>query len=371
MNKFDSIRPYSDDEVNSVLIDLSNNRRFLKMLLETDNYRNFKYLPFSRNFLSLILKSKVKKIKDVNAYQNLFESIVQDVIKNSVKNFSISGLDNIEKNKGYLFVSNHRDITLDSAFLNFSLRQNGYETTFNAVGNNLMSEKWASDLMRLNKSFIIDRSDKSKRDIYKSLNLASEFIQDSILKNKSIWIAQKQGRSKDGNDFTDPSVLKMIHLNGRKTAVLTDYLNNINIIPISISYEKDPNDLTKARELYLTDLNKHYVKEPKEDLISISQGIKGDKGNVHINIGSQINFDNNSYEACSSEITSIIKSLYKLHPTNYAAAIIQGKENINCPYKLEEIDDAIQFLKNRLKLIHEEMHPYFLNQYSNPINSNT
>ena len=91
MNKFDSIRPYSDDEVNSVLIDLSNNRRFLKMLLETDNYRNFKYLPFSRNFLSLILKSKVKKIKDVNAYQNLFESIVQDVIKNSVKNFSISG----------------------------------------------------------------------------------------------------------------------------------------------------------------------------------------------------------------------------------------------------------------------------------------
>ena len=122
---------------------------------------------------------------------------------------------------------------------------------------------------------------------------------------------------------------------------------------------------------YLTDLNKHYVKEPKEDLISISQGIKGDKGNVHINIGSQINFDNNSYEACSSEITSIIKSLYKLHPTNYAAAIIQGKENIDCPYKLEEIDDAIQFLKNRIKLIPEDMHSYYLNQYSNPINSNT
>ena len=105
MNKFDSIRPYHDDEVNSVLIELSNNRRFLKMLLETENYKNFKYLPFSRKFLSLILKNKVKKIKDVNTYQNLFENIVEDVIKNSVDNFSISGLDNIEKIKDiYLYL---------------------------------------------------------------------------------------------------------------------------------------------------------------------------------------------------------------------------------------------------------------------------
>ena len=249
-----------------------------------------------------------------------------------------------------------------------SLHQNGYETTFNAVGNNLMSEKWASDLMRLNKSFIIDRSDKSKRDIYKSLNLASEFIHNSIVNNKSVWIAQKQGRSKDGNDYTDPSVLKMIHLNERKKTALSEYLNNLNIIPMSISYEKDPNDLTKARELYLTDLNKHYFKEPKEDLISIAQGVKGDKGNVHISIGSLINFKDNSYEACSNQISTIIKSLYKLHPTNYAAAIIQGKKNIDSSYNLEEIDEAIQFLKNRIKLIPEDMHPYYLNQYSNPLN---
>ena len=371
MNKFDSIRPYLDNEVNKVLIDLSNNRRFLKMLFETGEYKNIKYLPFSRKVLGYLLRNQIKNINSVDDYQNMFESIVSDVVKKSIDNFSVTGIENLDPMKGYLFISNHRDITLDSALLNLCLHKNNLNTTNNAVGNNLLSEKWASDLMRLNKSFIIDRSDKSKRDIYKSLNLASEFIQDSILKNKSIWIAQKQGRSKDGNDFTDPSVLKMIHLNGRKTTVLTDYLNNINVIPISISYEKDPNDLTKARELYLTDLNKHYVKEPKEDLISISQGIKGDKGNVHINIGSQINFDNNSYEACSSEITSIIKSLYKLHPTNYAAAIIQGKENIDCPYKLEEIDEAILFLKNRIKLIPEDMHSYYLNQYSNPINSNT
>ena len=339
------------------------------MLLETDNYRNFKYLPFSRNFLSLTLKSKVKKIKDVNAYQNLFESIVQDVIKNSVKNFSISGLDNIEKNKGYLFVSNHRDITLDSAFLNFSLRQNGFETTFNAVGNNLMSEKWASDLMRLNKSFIIDRSDKSKRDIYKSLNLASEFIQDSILKNKSIWIAQKQGRSKDGNDYTDPSVLKMIHLCERKETSLADHLNNLNIIPVSISYEKDPNDLTKARELFLTDLNNEYIKEPKEDLISISEGIRGHKGNVSISIGSQLNFSTDSYDDAAKLITDKINELYKIHPTNIAAAIIQGKEIPVNDFSENDLDAAIIYLNERMENIADEIHPYFLDQYSNSLNT--
>ena len=104
--------------------------------------------------------------------------------------------------------------------------------------------------MRLNKSFIIDRSDKSKRDIYKSLNLASEFIFNAIKnKNESIWIAQKQGRSKDGNDFTDPSVIKMIHLHGRKKISIDKYLNNLNVIPVAISYEKDPNDILKAQEL--------------------------------------------------------------------------------------------------------------------------
>ena len=369
MNKFDSIRPYRDNEVNSVLIELSRNRRFLKMLLETDAYKNIRYIPFSRKILSSILKNKIKNINDINSYQNLFENIVQNVINNTVDKFSFSGMNNLEKNRGYLFISNHRDITLDSALLNLSLHQNGYETTFNAVGNNLMSEKWASDLMRLNKSFIIDRSDKSKRDIYKSLNLASEFINNSILNNKSVWIAQKQGRSKDGNDYTDASVLKMIHLCERKETTLADHLNNLNIIPVSISYEKDPNDLIKAKELYLTDLNKHYYKEPKEDLISIAEGIKGDKGNVHISIGSKMNFDSNSYDSCSNQISLMIKHLYKLHSTNYAAAIIQGKKNIENSHKPEKIDIAIQFLKDRVKLIPEDMHPYFLNQYSNPINS--
>ena len=368
MNKFDSIRPYNDNEVNDVLSQLSSNRRFLKMLFATGKFNQIRYLPFSRKLLSLVLKNRIKNINDVNSYQNLFEGIVSGIVQQSINKFSVEGIKNLDSEKGYLYISNHRDITLDSALLNLTLHQNNLKTTYNAVGNNLLSEKWASDLMRLNKSFIIDRSDKSKRDIYKSLNLASEFIFNAIKnKNESVWIAQKQGRSKDGNDYTDPSVIKMIHLNSRKKVPVDQYLNSLNVVPVSISYEKDPNDLLKAKELYLTDLNQKYTKDRKEDMESISDGITGDKGDVHLSIGKIINFESDSYDDCSNQITKAIKDSYKLHPTNYAAAIIQGKDNPNNSNDLDKIDDAIQYLENRIKLLPEDMQSYLLNQYSNPV----
>ena len=338
------------------------------MLFSTGRFNKIRYLPFSRKVLSLVLKNRIKNIKSVSQYQDAFEAVVSEVIKNSIKKFSISGIENLDPNKGYLFVANHRDITLDSALLNFTLHQNNFKTTYNAVGNNLLSEKWASDLMRLNKSFIIDRSDKSKRDIYRSLNLASEFIFNAINNNNhSIWIAQRQGRSKDGNDYTDPSVIKMIHLNARKKISLSEYLNKLNVVPVSISYEKDPNDILKAKELYLTNLNKIYIKERKEDMQSIAEGINGQKGNVNLTIGNVMTFNSDSYEECSYEITENIRKLFYLHPTNYAAAIMQGRD-IDYPEEWSyEIKESTEYLKRRLSLIPDEMHPYLLNQYSNSI----
>ena len=368
MDKFNSIRPYNDEEVNNVLIDLSNNRRFLKMLFTTGKFDHVRYLPFSRKILSYLLKRRIKNIDSIKKYQNIFEDVVEDVVKKSITNFTVSGIENIQPDKGYLFIANHRDITLDSALLNLSLHQNNLSTTYNAVGNNLLSEKWASDLMRLNKSFIIDRSDKSKRDIYKSLNLASEFIFNAINNmNHSIWIAQRQGRSKDGNDYTDPSVIKMIHLNARKKISLSEYLNKLNVVPVSISYEKDPNDILKAKELYLTDLNKVYIKERKEDMQSIAEGINGQKGNVNLAIGNVMTFDSNSYEECSNKITNYIKKLYYLHPTNYAAALMQGKDIKYSIERSKDIEESIDYLKRRISLIPDEMHPYLLDQYSNAI----
>jgi len=371
VSKFDSIRPFNDNEVNDVLTHLSNNRRFLKMLFATGRFNLIRYLPFSRKILSFSLKNKIKNINDVDSYQNLFEGIVSGIVKQSINQFTIDGIEKLDASKGYLFIANHRDITLDSALLNLALHQNNLKTTYNAVGNNLLSEKWASDLMRLNKSFIIDRSDKSKRDIYKSLNLASEFIFNAIKnKNESVWIAQKQGRSKDGDDYTDPSVIKMIHLNARKKMSVNEYLNSLNVVPVSISYEKDPNDLLKAKELYLTDLNQEYIKDRKEDMESISEGIVGQKGDVHLSIGNIINFESDSYDDCSDLITNTIKDSYKLHATNYAAAIIQGIDAPKNSFDLDKIDLAIEFIEEKLNLIPEEMHKYLLKQYSNPLEIN-
>jgi 1-acyl-sn-glycerol-3-phosphate acyltransferase len=368
MNKFDSIRPYEDSEVEAVLSSLSSNANVIRALIDSFDSNLISLLPFKEKIISLYLKHKTKNITSIHEYQNLFESIVSNVVTQSINNLSVSGLENLDKNKGYLFISNHRDITLDSALLNLKLHQSGFQTTNNAVGNNLMNESWASDIMRLNKSFIIDRSDKSKRDIYKSLNLASEFICNSVLnKNESVWIAQKQGRSKDGIDFTDPTVLKMIHLSRRKLSRIDECFNNLNVVPVTISYEKDPNDLLKTRELYLTSLNSKYEKEPREDLLSIADGIRGQKGNVHLSIGSKLNFISDNYDDIALQLTKEIKSSYKVHPTNIAACLIQGREVPNHTFSNEEIDDAMQYLKERMHTMQDDMHSFYLNQYSNSI----
>jgi 1-acyl-sn-glycerol-3-phosphate acyltransferase len=368
MNKFDSIRPYEDSEVEAVLSSLSSNANVIRALIDSFDSNLISLLPFKEKIISLYLKHKTKNITSIHEYQNLFESIVSNVVTQSINNLSVSGLENLDKNKGYLFISNHRDITLDSALLNLKLHQSGFQTTNNAVGNNLMNESWASDIMRLNKSFIIDRSDKSKRDIYKSLNLASEFICNSVLnKNESVWIAQKQGRSKDGIDFTDPTVLKMIHLSRRKLSRIDECFNNLNVVPVTISYEKDPNDLLKTRELYLTSVNSKYEKEPREDLLSIADGIRGQKGNVHLSIGSKLNFISDNYDDIALQLTKEIKSSYKVHPTNIAACLIQGREVPNHTFSNEEIDDAMQYLKERMHTMQDDMHLFYLNQYSNSI----
>ena len=368
MNKFDSIRPYEDSEVEAVLSSLCSNVNVIRALIDSSDSSLISLLPFKEKIISLYLKHKTKNISSIIEYQNLFESIVSNVVNQSINSLSVSGLENLDKNKGYLFISNHRDITLDSALLNLKLHQNGFQTTNNAVGNNLMTESWASDLMRLNKSFIIDRSDKSKKDIYKSLILASEFICNSILnKNESVWIAQKQGRSKDGIDFTDPTVLKMIHLSRRKLSSIDECFNNLNVVPITISYEKDPNDLLKTRELYLTSVNSKYEKEPREDLLSIADGIRGQKGNVHLSIGSKMTFISDSYDDIAFQLTKEIKSSYKIHPTNIAACLIQGREVPNHTFSNEEIDNAMQYLKERMHTMQDDMHSFYLNQYSNSI----
>ena len=360
MDKFEEIRPYHDHEVQSKLRELASNKKVINAFLHSKGHHNNFMNSFIGLFLSLYLKRRFKKIISIHQYQNMYEKIMEKIIADTSNGFQFNGLENIQQNKSYLFISNHRDITLDPAFLNLVLHKNNLSTVNIAVGSNLMEQKWAADLMRLNKSFIIPRSGSSKREIYRSLNLVSEFIFNKLtVDGESIWIAQREGRAKDGKDITDPAILKMIHLVKRKELPIADFFNNINVVPISISYEFDPNDLNKAKELYETKINGFYEKKENEDLESISRGISGFKGSVVLNIGNVIKFDTHSYEDVAEKITKHISNQFYNHPTNKDALSI-----LNNDLKISDNE----YFSDRLKDQPDEVKSYLLKQYANSTN---
>jgi hypothetical protein len=181
--------------------------------------------------------------------------------------------------------------------------------------------------------------------------------------SESVWIAQKQGRAKDGIDITDPSVLKMIHLFSRKDMNIGNCLNKLKVIPVAISYEYDPNDLIKAREVFAAINNTAYKKSDGEDLKSIADGISKNKGNVCLNIGKEIRFGSESYEECADIITNKINELYSNHPTNHAAKNLLNNRN----YISQEHQKAVDYLNKQMSHIPDEMHDIYLKQYSNSL----
>ena len=291
------------------------------------------------------------------------------MISSKIDNFNVSGMNNIEPEQNYLFISNHRDITLDPALLNYAIFQHGHKTFNIAIGDNLIKDSWVSDLMRLNKSFIIKRSGNSKKEIYKSLKLASEFIGNKILNSyESVWIAQRQGRAKDGIDATDSSILKMIYLSAKKDMSIGEYFNKLKIVPISLSYQIDPNDVSKAKELSIISSNGHYIKSKNEDFLSIYNGIFGNKGNVSLKICKPINLDKDiNFDSIAEIIDKEIISGYKLHSSNYAAASLLRIAFDKNKIAEEELNKAVNEMSNKVSVLSDGVRKNLLLQYANPI----
>ena len=320
---FDTIRPYSDHEVAGVLSSLINQPEFLQLL--TQLY--FKWLPKGLSQLTLPffkrqLKQRIQGIDSINQFQvKLIKPALEKMIAKTVSHFSVSGLQQLSVDKSYLFISNHRDIVMDPALLNYALHLNGHNTARLGIGDNLLLLDFVSDLMRLNKSFVIHRNPENWKHLVTTLRRISNYIRYSLKQDESsVWIAQRDGRAKDGRDLTDPAVIKMLTMrdSGSK-ASFAERMGELSVVPVAISYEYDPCDVRKARELCFTERYGSYTKEPGEDMESIVEGIMGQKGRVHVGFAAPLEGEFATAAEVAHTIDKSIAKNYVLTPSHLIA----------------------------------------------------
>lgn len=346
---FQSIRPYRDGEVAEVLNRMVRDNE----LVDVITHYQFPRLPhFIRRILRpavrIALAAKVGEIENITSFQKMVAGYMTKMINRTTTQLTCSGIDRLDPQEAYLFVSNHRDIAMDPAFVNWALYQYGMNTVRIAIGDNLLRKPYISDLMRLNKSFIVKRSLKAPREMMAAMTQLSEYIDHSVHTGHSVWIAQREGRSKDGNDKTDPTLLKMFYMSHRKQRSFAEMVERLNIVPVSISYEFDPCDAMKARELAAIAAEGKYQKGELEDIDSIVRGITGEKGHVHVDFGEPIRGQFETPDALAAEIDRQILGGYFLHPTHLAAADRDNSEVASSVFntRMAQVDtDAKAYLK--------------------------
>ena len=320
---YNDIRPYRDHEVSSVVDTLLSDNEFIDTLIALRGNRIAKWVPgLVRLFARRTMKSQLAGVSTVDGFQALVKPRLDRVVE-ATSYFSYSGIEQLDTEASYLFISNHRDIVMDSAYANSVLVVEGHRTAQIAIGDNLLQKPWVSHLMRINKSFIVKRSlSGPKQQLAASKQLAN-FMREAIVENHGpLWIAQREGRAKDGNDRTEAAVLKMLTLSRDKSTESPDeVLGKLNIVPLTISYEIDPCDVMKARELAY---GAGYEKAPFEDLESIAQGIQGQKGHVHIHFGTPLNQASLSVPDAVSLIDDAMVANYRLFKTNFWACEALG-----------------------------------------------
>jgi hypothetical protein len=319
MSNFDDIRPYCDDEVKPVIERLLQDKDFLDFLGRYHSPRLSQFAaPLVRFMTRLVLKRALGAVASVKEFQEVISYYAKRIVDETMTEFVFEGLENLEVGGTYLFVGNHRDIAGDSMLVDYALWLNQRDTVRIAVGDNLVQRQFATDLMKLNKSFFIRRSEEGAKRIYAALLQSSQYILESILSGESVWIAQAEGRAKDGLDVTDPAIVKMFALVNRKLPI-GEAVGKLNIVPVSISYEYDPCDYLKAKELTAVEQNGSYEKPAGEDLISLVKGLGEFKGKVYLRFGAKLSGEYQSPEEVANALDRQILDNYQLFVVNYWA----------------------------------------------------
>lgn len=370
LSEFSSISPYTDAEAAEALSKLAD---YPVVGIASRHF----FPDQSPDFL----KNLLKEIKTIDDFQILvMQKLVRWVIDHTAKNFSYDGIKNIDPDRKFLALSNHRDIMIDPAITQLVLYNNGFPLTEIAVGDNLITNKAIEWLIRSNRMIKVIRG-VSARELYLSSQLLSKYIRLNITEQRSsIWLAQRQGRTKNGYDITEQGLLKMLDMSGS-----SDFLQNfdeLNITPMSISYEYEPCDILKARELVISRKHK-YVKAEGEDLNSIMVGIMQQKGNIHLNIGKPLTTDeiaeaakcdkNDRYQLIRHAVDTRVIEGYRLWRNNYIAYdLLNHSFKYSEHYQPDDIERFVDYMRTQLDTVEKEINRddlrrIFLGIYANPV----
>ena len=366
---FTDISSYSDAQVPAKLKELESNKEFLGYVASLLFPKSNKYFSWLSNaYVGWKFNKLFSKCNSIGDFQDRMAPLVKSMINSTTDGFSHSGIENLT-DKPTLFISNHRDISLDAAFLNFLLYSHKLNTVRIAIGDNLLDGGFAEILMRLNKSFVVHRDIKGVKETLRKLSKLSAYINHSIQnENESIWIAQKEGRANDGNDFTDESVLKMLYLDQRKDLTLKEWVKKVNLTPVVISYEYDPLDIVKAKGW---DFQEDWssVQINKNDLNEMASGIFGYKGRVHLHICKPITEECEDTEKLANLIQQAIISNYRLWPSNHSALSLLPKIKKDYLQEEQRVENqkSLSYFNDKLKYLDSTQKEEMLMIYARPI----
>ena len=370
MSKFDSIRPFYDSEANAAILKILDDPMLEAMM-------NFTFPDVNPSQWKNLMRH-THSLRDFQI--NFIYPGLMKVLEKSSDGLTTGGFEVLKPNTAYLFISNHRDIILDTSLFNACLFEKGLPLTTSAIGDNLIKKPFLHILSRLNRNFAIKRG-LTGRALFESSLTASEFISRSLLQeNRSVWTAQREGRTKDGNDSTHKGVLKMLTLahGGNNPFV---FFEKVNVVPVSISYEYDPTDILKMPELLAKSNDEKYVKGENEDFVNLLRGIMGTKKRIHIQVNGVLDDEIKQISAMDVSQTEKLTQLatltdqriwggYRLWPSNYIAHDLLHRESrYSDRYTLAEKEDFEKRLHGKVDTSNPLLVKNFLSMYAYPVDN--
>lgn len=372
---FEDISPYDDSQFKEKMNNLIKEPGFLHAIKYTMPEKDVPHL----------LEALQKIDNKYDFQQIIMYPFLEMLAKTTTSGISLGGVKYYNPSINYAFITNHRDIVLDASFLNLAFIRRGMPTSEVAIGNNLLVFDWINDLVRLNKSFIVKRNTGLREGLEAAKKL-SAYIRYAILeKHESIWIAQREGRAKDSSDHTQESLLKMLALSGEGS--FTQKLEGLNIMPVSISYEFDPNDYLKAKEFLMRRRDPHFKKSQRDDLFSMETGMLQFKGKVHFQMTPRLNTKldqigdlkdtNTAAKYVGALIDNAIHRSYEIFPINYVAYdLLHDSKRFAAKYTPDQKGEVEEYFERQLNKVElndvtEEERKFMMEMmlvmYSNPL----